>query len=64
MMASGLLSSAAAKKALTRRNKQDLQFFYFLASVRTAFDLTEVRYRIICNPGRALVLQANSDVRS
>jgi hypothetical protein len=28
MMTSGLLSSAAAKKAFTRRKTQDLQFLY------------------------------------
>ena len=50
MMTSGLLSSVAAKKAFTRRNTQDLQFLYFLASARTAFDRAGVRYRIICNP--------------
>ena len=49
MMTSGLLSSAAAQKAFNRRNTQDLQFLYFLAGARTAFDRAGVRYRIICN---------------
>lgn len=49
MMTSGLLSSKAANTAFTRQNTQDLQFLYFLAGVRTAFDRAGVRYRIICN---------------
>ncbi|HEK0800267.1 TPA: DEAD/DEAH box helicase family protein [Proteus mirabilis] len=50
MMTSGLLSSKAAQKAFTRKSTQDLQFLYFLAGARTAFDRAGVRYRIICNP--------------
>jgi superfamily II DNA or RNA helicase len=50
MLTSGLLSVKAAKKAFTRRSTQDLQFLYFLAGARTAFDRAGVRYRIICNP--------------
>ncbi len=50
MLTSGLLSVDAAKKAFDRKNTQDLQFLYFLAGVRTAFDRAGVGYRIICNP--------------
>ena len=50
MLTSGLLSANAAGTAFARRNNQDLQFLYFLASARTAFDRAGVRYRIVCNP--------------
>ena len=49
MLTSGLLG-ARASTAFTRRNNQDLQFLYFLASARTSFDRAGVRYRIVCNP--------------
>lgn len=49
MLTSGLLSARAAQAAFERRNNQDLQFLYFLASVRTSFDRAGVRYRIVCN---------------
>ena len=49
MFTSGLLGAAAAKTAFKRRNNQDLQFLYFLASARTSFDRAGVRYRIVCN---------------
>ena len=39
----------AAQAAFERRNNQDLQFLYFLASARTSFDRAGVRYRIVCN---------------
>lgn len=50
MLTSGLLGAAAANTAFKRRNNQDLQFLYFLASARTSFDRAGVRYRIVCNP--------------
>lgn len=50
MLTSGLLSASAALDAFERRNNQDLQFLYFLASARTSFDRAGVRYRIVCNP--------------
>lgn len=49
MLTSGLLSAGAAQTAFGRRNTQDLQFLYFLASARTSFDRAGVRYRIVCN---------------
>jgi len=50
MFTSGILSAAAARKAYEGGNQHDLQFVYFLASVRSTFDRAGVRYRIICNP--------------
>ena len=50
MLTSGLLGTSAADTAFRRRNNQDLQFLYFLASARTSFDRAGVRYRIVYNP--------------
>jgi hypothetical protein len=49
MLTSGILSARAAKRAHESATQRDLQFLYFLASVRTTFDRAGVRYRIICN---------------
>ncbi|WP_158918704.1 DEAD/DEAH box helicase [Caulobacter sp. S45] len=50
VLSSGLLSQRAAETAFQRRNLADLQFLYYLASVRSAFDRAGVRLRVICNP--------------
>jgi superfamily II DNA or RNA helicase len=50
MFTSGILSASAARTAHQEPAQLDLQFLYFLASVRTTFDRAGVRYRIICNP--------------
>jgi hypothetical protein len=50
MFTSGILSASAARTAHNEPIQLDLQFLYFLASVRTTFDRAGVRYRIICNP--------------
>jgi hypothetical protein len=49
MLTSGLLSAAKAKKAFESDHSLDLQFVYFLASVRSTFDRAGVRLRIIVN---------------
>lgn len=50
MLTSGILSKKAASKAFKIRSQGDLQFLYFLASVRSSFDRAGIRFRIICNP--------------
>ncbi|MFL6262873.1 MAG: DEAD/DEAH box helicase [Thermoanaerobaculia bacterium] len=50
MLTSGVLSASAARRAHNSDDQRDLQFLYFLASVRSTFDRAGVRYRIICNP--------------
>lgn len=50
MLTSGMLSKAAAYEAYEQKDQADLQFLYFLASVRTSFNRAGVRYRIVCNP--------------
>lgn len=52
VLTAGLLSASAAREAFEAdpREVRDLQFLYFLASVRTTFDRAGVRYRIVCNP--------------
>jgi superfamily II DNA or RNA helicase len=50
MLTGGILSASAARAAHASTDQRDLQFLYFLASVRSTFDRAGVRYRIICNP--------------
>jgi hypothetical protein len=50
MLTSGILSAKAAAKTLKSTDPRELQFLYFLASVRSTFDRAGVRYRIVCNP--------------
>jgi superfamily II DNA or RNA helicase len=50
MLTGGILSAGAARTAHGSGEPRDLQFLYFLASVRSTFDRAGVRYRIICNP--------------
>jgi hypothetical protein len=49
MLTSGLLSASKAKDAFNSSDPHDLQFVYFLASVRSTFDRAGVRFRIIVN---------------
>ncbi|WP_238213612.1 DEAD/DEAH box helicase [Caballeronia novacaledonica] len=49
MLTSGLLSHAEALTTLASTDQRQLQFLYFLASVRSTFDRAGVRYRIVCN---------------
>jgi superfamily II DNA or RNA helicase len=49
MLTSGILSASAAKTAQKSSEPRDLQFLYYLASVRSTFDRAGVRYRIVCN---------------
>jgi hypothetical protein len=49
MFTSGILSAKAAAASL-KGGVRELQFIYFLASVRSSFDRAGVRYRIICDP--------------
>jgi hypothetical protein len=50
MLTGGILGAGAARAAHASTDQRDLQFLYFLASVRSTFDRAGVRYRIICNP--------------
>ena len=50
MLTAGILSAGAARNVRNSSEPRDLQFLYFLASVRSTFDRAGVRYRIICNP--------------
>ena len=50
MLTSGILSASAAMRAKQQADQRDLQFIYFLASVRSTFDRAGVRLRIIANP--------------
>jgi superfamily II DNA or RNA helicase len=50
MLTGGILSAGAARSAHGSAEPRDLQFLYFLASVRSTFDRAGVRFRIICNP--------------
>lgn len=49
MLTSGLLSASKAKEAFESNHSLDLQFVYFLASIRSTFDRAGVRVRIIVN---------------
>ena len=53
VLTAGLLSKQAALTAFDRgegRTQNELQFLYFLASVRTTFDRAGVRLRLVTNP--------------
>lgn len=50
VLTAGMLSDQAAQQAWQDRGQHDLQFVYFLASVRSTFDRAGVRFRIIANP--------------
>ncbi|MBI1198540.1 MAG: DEAD/DEAH box helicase [Phenylobacterium sp.] len=50
VLSAGLLSHAAAQQAFQTRSVADLQFLYYLATVRSAFDRAGVRFRLVCNP--------------
>jgi superfamily II DNA or RNA helicase len=49
MLTAGILSDGAARRARSSNDPRDLQFLYFLASVRSTFDRAGVRYRLVCN---------------
>ncbi|MBR0684075.1 DEAD/DEAH box helicase family protein [Roseomonas eburnea] len=50
VLSSGLLGQGAALKAFQNRSLSDLQFLYYLATVRSVFDRAGVRFRLVCNP--------------
>lgn len=50
VLCSGLLGKEAAKNAFANKELSDLQFLYYLATVRSTFDRAGVRLRIVCNP--------------
>lgn len=49
ILTSGIISAAAAAQAFHDANPLDLQFIYYLASLRTSFDRAGVRLRIVAN---------------
>lgn len=49
VLTSGMLSAQKAIQANNDRSIHDLQFLYYLASLRSTFDRAGVRLRIVCN---------------
>ena len=49
VLTAGLLSKARAEQALTDQGQLDLQFIYYLASLRTSFDRAGVKLRVVVN---------------
>src|SRR5262249_5600873 len=50
VLSAGLVGHAAANDAFQNRTLSDLQFLYYLATVRSSFDRAGVRFRLVCNP--------------
>jgi hypothetical protein len=50
VLTSGLISNKEAINAFQNKNLPNLQFLYYLATLRSSFDRAGVRLRIVCNP--------------